>query len=87
MFEVSTSAVSKSGSTVMLVISFVEEILVVVNIPGLNINELEDELIRTDYIDLLGRKVTLPKFGEIYLRTNYFKSGAVTKDKMYFLTK
>jgi hypothetical protein len=68
-------------------ISFVEEILVVVNIPGLNINELEDELIRTDYIDLLGRKVTLPKFGEIYLRTNYFKSGAVTKDKVYFLTK
>ena len=68
-------------------ISLVDEITIVVNIPGLSMSEVEDELIHTEYIDVLGRSATLPKYGEIYIRTQYFKSGEKTRDKIYFLTK
>jgi len=64
--------------------SLVEEIIIVVNIPGLGIQEIKDELLRTTYVDRLGRNCTKPIIGDFYIRSNYYGSGKVNRDKIYY---
>jgi hypothetical protein len=64
--------------------SIVEEITIVINIPGLSINELDDELIKSTYVDVLGRSCLKPKRGEFYIRANFYESGRVDRAKIYY---
>jgi len=64
--------------------SLVEEILIVINIPGLGIQEVKDELLRTTYVDLLGRNCAKPIIGGFYVRSNYYNSGKVSRAKVYY---
>ena len=64
--------------------SLVEEIIIVINIPGLGIQEVKDELLRTTYVDLLGRNCTKPIIGDFYIRSNYYNSGKVSRAKVYY---
>jgi hypothetical protein len=64
--------------------SIIEEITIIINIPGLSVVEIDDELINTTYIDVLGRNCIQPRVGEFYIRSSYYKSGKISRDKIYY---
>jgi len=64
--------------------SIVEEFTIVVNIPGLSLEEVANELVNTRYTDVLGRECITPKEGSVYIRSNYYQNGTVLREKIYF---
>jgi len=59
-----------------------EVILITVDIPGLSIEELQDELVSETYTDLLGREASKNRMGEVIIRRRLYSSGKQIVDKM-----
>ena len=64
--------------------ALVDEITIVVNIPGLGIDELEDQLLRENYFDLLGRPCLRPNNAAVYIRNREYESGKILRDKVSY---
>lgn len=58
-----------------------DEFTIVVDIPGLTLDEVTDQLLSTEYIDLLGRRVLHPLRGHVYIRFDNYESGTIIRSK------
>ena len=64
--------------------ALVEELTIEINIPGLSIDEIEDNVINEFFTDLLGRRCLHPNRGSIYIRIREFESGKKIRDKYLY---
>jgi len=62
-------------------LTVVEEFTIDVNVPGLSVDELEDDLLNEFFTDLLGRPCLHPNSGKVYIRTREYQSGKKIRDK------
>ena len=58
-----------------------DEFTIVIDIPGLTLDEVSDQLLSTEYIDLLGRRVLHPLRGHVYIRFDNYESGTIIRSK------
>jgi hypothetical protein len=64
--------------------SLVDEITIIVNAPGLSIEEAEDVLTKESYFDVLGRPCIEINEGSIYIRTREYSSGKLIREKILY---
>ena len=64
--------------------ALVEELTIEINIPGLSIDEIEDDVINEFFTDLLGRTCLHPNRGSLYIRTREYESGKKIRDKYLY---
>jgi len=64
--------------------SLVDEITIIVNVPGLGIDEIEDVLVQESYFDVLGRPCVEVDEGVIYIRNREYSSGKRIRDKIFY---
>ena len=62
--------------------ALVDNFLLVIDIPGLDIEEIVYPIQKEVYNDLLGRLVLFPQHGSIYIRTRYFNNGLKSQHKI-----
>ena len=62
--------------------ALVDNFVLVIDIPGLEVEEIINPIQKEVYHDLLGRLVLFPQYGSIYIRTRYFENGLKTQDKV-----
>ena len=64
--------------------ALVEELTIEINIPGLSIDEIEDNVTNEFFTDLLGRRCLHPNRGSLYIRIREFESGKKIRDKYLY---
>ena len=64
--------------------ALVEELTIDINIPGLSVDGIQDDLLNEFFTDLLGRPCLHPNSGSLYIRTREYESGKKTRDKYLY---
>ena len=64
--------------------ALVDELTIVVDVPGLALDEFEDKLISEYFIDLLGKHVEIPNSNQVYIQVQEFQSGKAIRQKTFF---
>ena len=64
--------------------ALVEELTIEINIPGLSVDEIEDDVLNEFFTDLLGRPCLHPISGSVYVRTREYESGKKIRDKYLY---
>jgi len=64
--------------------ALVEELTIEINIPGLSVDEIQDDLLNEFFTDLLGRPCLHPNSGSLYIRTREYESGKKIRDKYLY---
>ena len=62
--------------------ALVDNFVLVIDIPGLEVEEIINPIQKEVYHDLLGRLVIFPQHNSIYIRTRYFENGLKIQDKV-----
>jgi len=65
-------------------IVLIEEITIDINIPGLSVDEIDDNVLNEFFTDLLGRRCLSPNSGSVYIRTREYESGKKIRDKYLY---
>ena len=64
--------------------ALVEEVTIEINIPGLSVDKVEDDVLNEFFTDLLGRPCLNPNRGSVYIRTREYESGKKIRDKYLY---
>ena len=64
------------------VMAIVDNFVLVIDVPGLDLDEITDPIVKEEYYDLFGRSLLSHLNGSIHIRIQYFESGHISREKI-----